>query len=154
MAKVRHFINLEALRRIADVVSLVGHFAGNCDSTERLCYNCFQPGHESANCPQPHSPSAKQCYACGGQGHIQADCPSIRIRTNQKCFVRTSFKARFRGSDCPTSQTCQQTGHIARFCPKGTGVNGQIRGGPGRPINATDEAIRCRRCKGLYHLAR
>lgn len=67
---------------------LVGHIAENCSSEQRLCYNCRQPGHESAACPQPRSVAAKQCYSCGGVGHIQAECPSLRLQNNgQKCYV-------------------------------------------------------------------
>jgi hypothetical protein len=71
---------------------LVGHIAENCTSEQRLCYNCRQPGHESASCPQPRTVSTKQCYSCGGVGHIQAECPSLRLQGgNQKCYV--SFHA-------------------------------------------------------------
>ena len=74
------------------LVSIVGHHADSCTATERLCYNCRQPGHESAACPSPRSVSAKQCYSCGGVGHIQADCPTLRIQGMnsggvQKCYV-------------------------------------------------------------------
>ena len=68
----------------------MGHIAENCSSEQRLCYNCRQPGHESAACPQPRSVAAKQCYSCGGVGHIQAECPSLRLQNSgQKCYVRT-----------------------------------------------------------------
>lgn len=78
------------------LVSIVGHHADSCTATERLCYNCRQPGHESAACPSPRSVSAKQCYSCGGVGHIQADCPTLRIQGMnaggvQKCYVGLSL---------------------------------------------------------------
>lgn len=78
------------------IVSTVGHHADSCTATERLCYNCRQPGHESAACPSPRSVSAKQCYSCGGVGHIQADCPTLRIQSMntsgaQKCYVSGSL---------------------------------------------------------------
>ena len=78
------------------LVSIVGHHADSCTATERLCYNCRQPGHESAACPSPRSVSAKQCYSCGGVGHIQADCPTLRIQGMnaggaQKCYVSLSL---------------------------------------------------------------
>ena len=70
----------------------VGHIAENCTSEQRLCYNCRQPGHESAACPSPRSVAAKQCYSCGGVGHIQAECPSLRIQAGgQKCYVSVAF---------------------------------------------------------------
>ncbi|KAH8094918.1 hypothetical protein BXZ70DRAFT_344182 [Cristinia sonorae] len=69
--------------------STVGHIAENCTSEQRLCYNCRQPGHESAACPSPRTAAAKQCYSCGGVGHIQAECPSLRVQSGggQKCYV-------------------------------------------------------------------
>ncbi|KAI0329544.1 hypothetical protein GY45DRAFT_856337 [Cubamyces sp. BRFM 1775] len=68
----------------------VGHIAENCSSEQRLCYNCRQPGHESAACPSPRSVAAKQCYSCGGVGHIQAECPSLRLQNSgSKCYVST-----------------------------------------------------------------
>jgi hypothetical protein len=80
--------------RMSLIVSVVGHHADSCTATERLCYNCRQPGHESAACPSPRSVSAKQCYSCGGVGHIQADCPTLRLQSQgmnvggaQKCYV-------------------------------------------------------------------
>ena len=78
------------------IVSTVGHHADSCTATERLCYNCRQPGHESAACPSPRSVSAKQCYSCGGVGHIQVDCPTLRIQSMntsgaQKCYVSGSL---------------------------------------------------------------
>lgn len=70
----------------------VGHIAENCTSEQRLCYNCRQPGHESAACPSPRTVAAKQCYSCGGVGHIQAECPSLRVQSGggQKCYVSCS----------------------------------------------------------------
>ena len=69
-------------------VTSVGHIAENCSSEQRLCYNCRQPGHESAACPSPRSVAGKQCYSCGGVGHIQAECPSLRLQNSgQKCYV-------------------------------------------------------------------
>jgi Zinc knuckle len=74
------------------IASIVGHHADSCTATERLCYNCRQPGHQSSACPSPRSASAKQCYSCGGVGHIQVDCPTLRIQSMnaggaQKCYV-------------------------------------------------------------------
>lgn len=74
---------------LAYCLLIAGHLAGNCES-QRLCYNCRQPGHESSNCTQPRTVAQKKCYWCGGQGHVRADCPSLRIRSNQKCFVSVS----------------------------------------------------------------
>ena len=89
MAIVRAFIAFLATRRNRFVRCPVGHIAENCASEQRLCYNCRQPGHESAACPQPRSVAAKQCYSCGGVGHIQAECPSLKQNSGQKCYVST-----------------------------------------------------------------
>ncbi|ODV94305.1 hypothetical protein PACTADRAFT_25063, partial [Pachysolen tannophilus NRRL Y-2460] len=53
----------------------LGHYAENCQSTERLCYNCKEPGHETADCPHPRSTTLKQCYICREIGHLQSQCP-------------------------------------------------------------------------------
>lgn len=81
------------------ILKIVGHIAEACTSTERLCYNCRQPGHESSACPSPRSVSTKQCYGCGGVGHIQSECPTLKFKSQsggnggggQKCFVRLFF---------------------------------------------------------------
>lgn len=79
------------------LLCVVGHIAENCTSEQRLCYNCRQPGHESAACPSPRSVAAKQCYSCGGVGHIQAECPSLRLNSGngsgQKCYVSSRCRA-------------------------------------------------------------
>jgi len=122
----------------------LGHIAETCSSDQRLCYNCRQPGHESAACPQPRTVSAKQCYSCGGVGHIQAECPSLRVQgANQKCY------------------SCGRVGHIARACPGGAGganANGSFATRappPGRSLNtAALPPVKCFRCGGLNHMSR
>ncbi|KIL70096.1 hypothetical protein M378DRAFT_603372 [Amanita muscaria Koide BX008] len=116
----------------------VGHIAEACPSTERLCYNCRQPGHESSACPSPRSVSAKQCYSCGGVGHIQAECPSIRIQNSQKCY------------------NCGRPGHFARACSNGSGGGFASRAPPpGRGLNmSTLPPVKCYRCGGPNHMAR
>ena len=142
--------------------SSVGHIAETCPSDQRLCYNCRQPGHESAACPQPRSVAAKQCYSCGGVGHIQAECPSLRVQgANQKCYVSCSSSplhicliscspfVRF------ADQSCGRFGHIARACPStNSGFNG--RPAPaGRGLNtASLPPVKCFRCGGLNHMSR
>ncbi|KZV68133.1 hypothetical protein PENSPDRAFT_582816 [Peniophora sp. CONT] len=120
----------------------LGHIAESCTSQERLCYNCRQPGHESAACPQPRTVATKQCYSCGGVGHIQAECPSLRLAGgNQKCY------------------NCGRFGHIARQCPNAAGAG---PGGfasrappPGRGLDrAALPPVKCYRCGGPNHMAR
>ncbi|KAI0722332.1 hypothetical protein C8T65DRAFT_628990 [Cerioporus squamosus] len=112
----------------------LGHIAENCSSEQRLCYNCRQPGHESAACPQPRSVAAKQCYSCGGVGHIQAECPSLKQNSGQKCY------------------NCGRFGHFARSCPNG--AFGGRPAPPGRTLASTLPAIKCYRCGGPNHMAR
>ncbi|KAK8428675.1 hypothetical protein IWX49DRAFT_356783 [Phyllosticta citricarpa] len=88
-----------------------------CSSSERLCYNCKQPGHESNTCPHPRTTEGKQCYHCQGLGHVQADCPTLRLSgagTSGRCY------------------SCGQPGHLARACPNPAGMRpGMPRGGYG-----------------------
>ncbi|KAF7301639.1 hypothetical protein MIND_00729400 [Mycena indigotica] len=118
----------------------LGHIAENCSSEQRLCYNCRQPGHESAACPSPRTVAAKQCYSCGGVGHIQADCPTLRIQQQsggQKCY------------------NCGRFGHIAKICPVGNPVFTARPPLPGRALNtSTLPLVRCYRCGGPNHVAR
>ncbi|RDX53763.1 hypothetical protein OH76DRAFT_1415862 [Lentinus brumalis] len=125
----------------------VGHIAENCSSEQRLCYNCRQPGHESAACPQPRSVAAKQCYSCGGVGHIQAECPSLKQNSGQKCY--SSSILIFVSSD---KQNCGRYGHFARSCPNG--AFGGRPAPPGRTLASTLPAIKCYRCGGPNHMAR
>jgi len=125
-----------------------------CSSSERLCYNCKQPGHESNGCPHPRTTETKQCYHCQGLGHVQADCPTLRLSGAQS------------GGRC---YTCGQPGHLARACPSaglgfgpgggrggmvprggfGGAFRGGFAGGPGGPRPAT-----CYKCGGPNHYAR
>ncbi|KAJ7638780.1 hypothetical protein FB45DRAFT_976853 [Roridomyces roridus] len=125
----------------------VGHLAEGCTASERLCYNCRQPGHESSSCPSPRSVSAKQCYSCGGVGHIVPECPSLRIQQQggggQKCY------------------NCGRFGHIARACPSGAlggaGAFVPRPAPPGRGLNTSTlptVKVMCYRCGGPNHMAR
>jgi cellular nucleic acid-binding protein len=141
------------------IVPIVGHHADSCTATERLCYNCRQPGHESAACPSPRSVSAKQCYSCGGVGHIQADCPTLRIQSmnaggvqNQKCYVSLSLISS-EGNTNDVQQHCGRPGHISRFCPAATGGPLSARIGPRAPPQGS-APVKCFRCGGLNHYSR
>ncbi|KZP00313.1 hypothetical protein CALVIDRAFT_548528 [Calocera viscosa TUFC12733] len=131
----------------------IGHIAESCSSEQRLCYNCRQPGHESANCPAPRSVSAKQCYSCGGVGHVQADCPSLRVA------------AAASGGGTMKCYNCGRVGHIARLCPtSNSSFSMAFRGGPGGPGGPGGAGvgrgagggapIKCYRCGQLNHFAR
>ncbi|KAI9728319.1 MAG: hypothetical protein M1834_007723 [Cirrosporium novae-zelandiae] len=137
----------------------VGHYAEVCSSSERLCYNCKQPGedtcalsktttnislgHESNQCPHPRTTETKQCYHCQGLGHVQADCPTLRISgaASGRCY------------------SCGQPGHLARNCPNGVGMGrgaGAVRGpfGGFRPGFAATRTATCYKCGGPNHYAR
>ncbi|KAF3048953.1 hypothetical protein E8E11_005965 [Didymella keratinophila] len=116
-----------------------------CSSSERLCYNCKQPGHESNGCPHPRTTETKQCYHCQGLGHVQADCPTLRLSgagTSGRCY------------------SCGLTGHLARNCPNpgmGRGAGGPPRGGYGggfRGGYAGGRPATCYKCGGPNHFAR
>ena len=86
----------------AEVIS-VGHIAENCSSEQRLCYNCRQPGHESAACPSPRSVAAKQCYSCGGVGHIQGmDSLSFAFRRS----IVSSRMSQLEGAEWKPKMLC------------------------------------------------
>ena len=62
---------------------------GNCKGKSKgkgpiTCFNCGQPSHYAANCPNPYSAKGKgklqlrplpQCWTCGAKGHIHSRCP-------------------------------------------------------------------------------
>ncbi|GAK64922.1 zinc knuckle domain protein [Moesziomyces antarcticus] len=129
------------------VCGQLGHLAENCSFSERRCFNCLEPGHESSACEAPRTADAKQCYGCGGKGHIRADCPTPASGAAKACY--TCGEQGHRARDCPqnpkpveakeakpapaapgTAQpkpkkvkvkscyTCNQPGHIAKECPQ------------------------------------
>ena len=70
------------------------------------CYNCRQSGHIAAKCPQLGGKTganrpAKICYKCGSTEH-------------------TLFGCNAKGGTLPFAScyVCNETGHIARACPK------------------------------------
>ncbi|KAI0787182.1 hypothetical protein BC629DRAFT_1288392 [Irpex lacteus] len=115
----------------------LGHIAENCTSEQRLCYNCRQPGHESAACTQPRTASAKQCYSCGGVG-----------------IFRLSAQLAPPGWCGP--EVCGRFGHIARNCSGAAGTGFTSRAPPpGRSLNTSAiPPVKCYRCGGPNHMAR
>ncbi len=102
----------------ADTFATVGHLAENCSFSERRCFNCLEPGHESSACEAPRTADAKQCYGCGGKGHIRADCPTPASGAAKACY------------------TCGEQGHRARDCPQNP-----------KPVEAKEaKPVTCRNC--------
>lgn len=64
---------------------LVGHFANVCPEAERLCYNCKQPGHLSAECNNPKVVEPKQCFNCGG-GKIKREFDKLNLIKRAMCL--------------------------------------------------------------------
>jgi len=89
-------------------------------SKKLVCFNCREPGHMLADCPNSEKvksdamPSAAgHCFKCGSLEHTSKDCKSKLKRENAYrfavCFI------------------CKQEGHLAKACPdnpKGLYPNG------------------------------
>ena len=79
-------------------------------SKKFVCYNCREPGHMLADCPNAkaeesdlgHAASG-HCFKCGSLEHTSKDCKSKLKRENAYrfavCFI------------------CKQEGHLAKACP-------------------------------------
>ncbi|XP_037909933.1 uncharacterized protein LOC119650855 [Hermetia illucens] len=53
------------------------------NQNSRLCYNCFERGHLSLNCPKPQR--RPRCVKCNRTGHAQNDCPTAaRTEVNRR----------------------------------------------------------------------
>ncbi|CAD7078596.1 unnamed protein product [Hermetia illucens] len=53
------------------------------NQNSRLCYNCFERGHLSLNCPKPQR--RPRCVKCNRTGHAQNDCPTAaRTEANRR----------------------------------------------------------------------
>jgi len=81
-------------------------------SKKFVCFNCREPGHMLAECPEPLNeenikpeiaPVSGQCYKCGSLEHTSKDCKSKLKRENAYrfavCFI------------------CKEEGHLAKTCP-------------------------------------
>lgn len=89
-------------------------------SKKLVCFNCREPGHMLADCPQTETvkveampTAAGHCFKCGSLEHTSKDCKSKLKRENAYrfavCFI------------------CKQEGHLAKACPdnpKGLYPNG------------------------------
>merc|ERR1712037_438264 len=71
--------------------------------TKHVCFNCRQPGHDLAECPQassgPKKPTAassgKICFKCGSNEHTSRDCES-RLKGADAFAFATCLYARRR----------------------------------------------------------
>lgn len=78
-------------------------------SKKVVCFNCRQPGHMLADCPdgskvtESDQPASGHCFKCGSLEHTSKDCKSKLKRENAYrfavCFI------------------CKQEGHLAKTCP-------------------------------------
>jgi len=89
-------------------------------SKKLVCFNCREPGHMLADCPNKNDVTcdtmpgaAGHCFKCGSLEHTSKDCKSKLKRENAYrfavCFI------------------CKQEGHLAKACPdnpKGLYPNG------------------------------
>merc|ERR1712198_725963 len=89
-------------------------------SKKLVCFNCREPGHMLADCPNKNDltrdtmpGAAGHCFKCGSLEHTSKDCKSKLKRENAYrfavCFI------------------CKQEGHLAKACPdnpKGLYPNG------------------------------
>ena len=89
-------------------------------SKKLVCFNCREPGHMLADCPNSETvkveamhTAAGHCFKCGSLEHTSKDCKSKLKRENAYrfavCFI------------------CKQEGHLAKACPdnpKGLYPNG------------------------------
>jgi len=75
-------------------------------SKKLVCFNCREPGHMLADCPNAKKevhPASGLCFKCGSLEHTSKDCKSKLKRENAYrfavCFI------------------CKQEGHLAKTCP-------------------------------------
>ncbi|KAK5796065.1 hypothetical protein VI817_005350 [Penicillium citrinum] len=122
------------------------------------CYNCGEPGHSKADCPEPRKQTGA-CYNCGEEGHSKADCPEPRKQTGAcfNCGDTGHSKA-----DCPEPRkqtgacyNCGEEGHNKVNCPKPRVFKGTCRicSQEGHPAVDCPEkpADICRNCKAEGH---
>ena len=53
------------------------------------CWNCGEPGHIRARCPEPRRDRGN-CTGCGGRGHTQQECPTWRRERDETSSTRAT----------------------------------------------------------------
>ncbi|TDZ55053.1 DNA-binding protein HEXBP [Colletotrichum trifolii] len=89
---------------------------GGADGDDRACYNCGQPGHNKADCPEPRKAFDGTCKGCGEEGHMRRECPHAPPMTCRVCGEEGHMR-----KDCPSKppdvcRNCLEEGHAVVDC--------------------------------------
>lgn len=99
--------------------------------SDKECFFCRQTGHLSQDCPQNTDTAElhntpKICYRCGRIDHSLKDCKKAPQKSNRK-RKRDGEVSDDSSAEVPEEQeylpyakcyVCQQSGHLAGFCPQ------------------------------------
>jgi hypothetical protein len=82
-------------------------FAEVCSSSERLCYNCKQPGHESNGCPHPRTTESTSSFIIPPSDHWTLVVPFVAPASRVHA-PRAPTLAELRAAEAPNeSHTAQ-----------------------------------------------
>ncbi|KAI1795549.1 hypothetical protein LXA43DRAFT_725840 [Ganoderma leucocontextum] len=95
----------------------VEHTTSQCSFEHRVCFQCYEPGHESRACPQRHLD--RTCGGCGQKGHTSQGCPDRESWICKNCAQsghghwECTKRKGYRRKRC---QLCHSLGHTAPNC--------------------------------------